>query len=72
MSSVCRCHVIDGDGTAEGPELTRVGGKHDAAYLERLIADPTSVNPKAEMSAFGSRLTEAELKDLAAYLASRK
>jgi ubiquinol-cytochrome c reductase cytochrome b subunit len=66
------CHVIDGDGTAEGPELTRIGTKHDAAYLERLIADPESVNPKAEMSAFGSRLTDAELKDIAAYLASRR
>jgi ubiquinol-cytochrome c reductase cytochrome b subunit len=66
------CHVIDGDGTAEGPELTRVGRKHDAAYLERLIADPESVNPKAEMTAFGSRLTDEELKEIAAYLASRK
>jgi ubiquinol-cytochrome c reductase cytochrome b subunit len=66
------CHVIDGDGTQEGPNLSRVGRKHDAAFLERLIADPVSVNPKAEMTAFGSRLTEAELKDLAAYLASRK
>ena len=49
-----------------------MGRKHDAAYLERLIADPESVNPKAEMTAFGSRLTEAELKDIAAYLASRR
>ncbi len=66
------CHVIDGDGIAEGPDLTRIGEKHDAAYLERLIADPESVNPKAEMPAFGSRLTGAELKDIAAYLASRR
>ena len=65
------CHVIDGDGGAEGPELTRVGSRHDAAYLQRLIADPESVNPKAEMTAFGSRLTEAELRAMAAYLAGR-
>jgi ubiquinol-cytochrome c reductase cytochrome b subunit len=65
------CHVIDGDGGSEGPDLTSVGSRHDKAYLQRLIADPESVNPKAEMSAFGTRLTEAELGAIAGYLAAR-
>jgi ubiquinol-cytochrome c reductase cytochrome b subunit len=66
------CHEIDGDGGSEGPVLSRIGGKHDAAYLERLITDPESVNPKAEMPALGSRISAAEVKLLAAYLAARR
>ena len=66
------CHVIDGDGGREGPELSRVGAKHDAAYLQRLITDPESVNPKAEMPAFESRMTADEIRGLAAFLAARR
>ena len=66
------CHVIDGDGGDEGPDLSRIGAEHDAAYLERLIADPEQVNPQAEMPAFRKRLSADELKAIAAYLAGRK
>jgi ubiquinol-cytochrome c reductase cytochrome b subunit len=66
------CHIIDGDGGTDGPELSRIGSEHDAAYLERLIADPESVNPQAEMPAFRKRLSPDELKAIAAYLAARK
>lgn len=66
------CHVIDGDGGSDGPELSRIGAEHDAGYLRRLIADPESVNPDAEMPPFGRRLSEAELEAIAAYLASRR
>lgn len=66
------CHTIDGDGGKEGPDLSRIGGKHDARYLERLISDPESVDPKAEMPAFRSRLSHDELKAIAAHLAARK
>ena len=66
------CHVIDGDGGEDGPDLSRIGAEHDAVYLERLIADPESVNPQAEMPAFRKRLSGDELKAIAAYLAGRK
>lgn len=66
------CHVIDGDGDAEGPELSRIGERHEAAFLRRLIANPEAVNPDAEMPSFASRLSQAELDAIAAYLASRK
>ena len=65
------CHIIDGDGVDEGPDLTRVGSRHDAAYIERLVADPESVDPKAEMPAFGTRLTGAEIRAVAAFLGAR-
>ncbi len=66
------CHVIDGEGGDEGPDLSTVGRKRDADYLKRLIADPESVDPKAEMAGFARRLSSAELDTIAAYLASRK
>ena len=66
------CHVIDGEGGTDGPDLSKIGAKHDADYLRRLIADPEGVDPKAEMPSFETRLTAAELDTIATYLASRK
>ncbi|HEY0875991.1 MAG TPA: cytochrome b N-terminal domain-containing protein [Vicinamibacterales bacterium] len=66
------CHVIDGEGGTDGPDLSRIGAKHDANYLKRLIADPESVDPDAEMPSFRKRLTDVELDVIARYLAARK
>ena len=66
------CHVVDGDGGTEGPDLSHVGSKHDAGFLRRLIADPEAVNPNAEMPSFERRLSSDQLDAIAAYLASRK
>jgi mono/diheme cytochrome c family protein len=66
------CHLLDGEGGKDGPELSRVGGKHDAATLRRWITDPSSVDAEAEMPAFGRRLMSQELDAIAAYLAGRK
>lgn len=66
------CHVLDGDGGADGPELTTIGSKHDAATLRTWIADPEAVNPATDMPAFGDRLSTEQLDGIANYLASRK
>ena len=66
------CHVIDGDGGKDGPELSEIGAKRDLTFLRGLIADPEAVNPDAEMPAFRSRLSDAELNAIAAYLAARR
>jgi mono/diheme cytochrome c family protein len=66
------CHVIDGEGGDEGPNLSTVGRKRDAAFLKQLIADPESVDPNAKMASFARRLSPAELDAIATYLASRK
>jgi mono/diheme cytochrome c family protein len=68
------CHIIDGDGGKDGPELSKVGSKDgmDTATLRLWITDPEAVNPTADMPSFGSRLTPAELDAIAGYLASRK
>lgn len=66
------CHVIDGEGGKDGPELSAIGGKHDADFLKQLVADPEAVNPDAEMPSFKSRLTQDELDAIARYLSTRR
>ena len=66
------CHVIDGDGGTEGPNLSHVGQKRDQAWLRAWIARPKSVNGDAEMPAFDRKLTSGELDRIAAYLAARR
>jgi ubiquinol-cytochrome c reductase cytochrome b subunit len=66
------CHVMNGEGGTDGPELSTIGRKHDAAFMKRLIADPEALNPDAEMPSFDSRLSAAELDAIASYLASLK
>lgn len=66
------CHVIDGDGGTEGPDLSRVGREHDAAWLKRWIACPEAVKPDAEMPAFEGKLTPAEIAAVSAFLADRR
>jgi ubiquinol-cytochrome c reductase cytochrome b subunit len=66
------CHVIDGVGGREGPDLSRVGRGADAASIERRIYDPTTVDPQAEMPPFADKLTPDEIRAVAAWLAARK
>ena len=61
---------IDGDGGKDGPDLSAIGSKRDQDTLRRIIADPESVNPDAEMPAFAKRLTPAELDAISRYLAT--
>jgi mono/diheme cytochrome c family protein len=66
------CHIIDGDGGKDGPELSTAGAKHDVPTLKTWISDPESVDPDADMPAFGNRLSADELDAIANYLASRR
>lgn len=66
------CHTIDGDGGADGPELSRIGQKHERDWLRRWIEDPTAVREDADMPAFGGKLTPEELDSIASYLALRR
>jgi ubiquinol-cytochrome c reductase cytochrome b subunit len=66
------CHVIDGDGGKDGPDLSHEGTKHDLATLRTWITDPEAVDPDAEMPAFGNRLMPQELDAIATYIAGRK
>jgi ubiquinol-cytochrome c reductase cytochrome b subunit len=66
------CHIIDGDGGKDGPELSKAGAEHDLETLKTWIIDPEAVDPLAEMPAFGDRLSPEQLEAIASYLAGRK
>ena len=66
------CHVMNGVGGTDGPDLTHVGTKLTFASIEQRIIDPLMVDPIAEMPAFGERLTPEEIQKLAKWLSERK
>ena len=66
------CHVIDGEGVEQGPDLTHAGKEHDAKWLREWISDPAAVDDLADMPAFNDKLSEEELTAIANYLAVRK
>ncbi len=66
------CHVIDGDGGKDGPELTHIGSKKTFDELHAQITDPESVDPNSDMPKFGNRLTPEQLNAIARYLEARK
>jgi ubiquinol-cytochrome c reductase cytochrome b subunit len=66
------CHVLDGDGGRDGPDLSHEGSKHDVAALRTWITNPEAVKPDTEMPPFGKRLKPEELHAIAEYLATRK
>jgi ubiquinol-cytochrome c reductase cytochrome b subunit len=72
VASKCQdCHVIKGEGTDFGPELTHIGSGFTADKLAALIRNPLSVNPQASMPAF-DKLTDSDLQALVAYLLTLK
>jgi ubiquinol-cytochrome c reductase cytochrome b subunit len=65
------CHVVKGEGTEFGPELTHVGARYTADRLTKLIRNPLAVNPQASMPAFDN-LSDSDLRALVAYLLTLK
>jgi mono/diheme cytochrome c family protein len=73
LSSHClNCHLVDGVGGKEGPDLTAAGKKLDLSAIEQRIIDPTMIDPAAEMPAFGEKISPEDIRLLAAWLANRK
>jgi ubiquinol-cytochrome c reductase cytochrome b subunit len=66
------CHMIDGEGASSAPDLTRAGAERDADWLRGWISEPESVDPFANMPAFGGVLTDEQMTALVNYLAARK
>ncbi|MFH1003469.1 MAG: c-type cytochrome [Chloroflexota bacterium] len=66
------CHIINGKGGALGPDLSRVGTIRSVGFLESFISNPASVLPGTTMPAYKDKLTTAEIKDIAAYLANQR
>ncbi len=66
------CHVIDGDGGTEGPDLSQAGAKHDLTWLRRWISRPVAMKADAKMPAFDRKLSQDELTVIASFLANRR
>lgn len=62
------CHTVGKTGTPIATDLSRIGAKHDEAYLGRWLRDPSQQKPRQHMPKL--QLTEAEVQALSAYLAS--
>lgn len=62
------CHTVGKTGTPIATDLSRIGAKHDEAYLGRWLRDPAQQKPRQHMPKL--QLTEAEVQALAAYLGS--
>lgn len=63
-----KCHVIDGVGGKEGPELKNLTAKYDVAKIQQRIIDPSKVMPDAEMPPFGDKLTPDEILAIAKWM----
>ena len=62
------CHTIQGKGGKSGPDLSDVGRKRDAQWLERFLMSPSTVIPKAKMPSLKGGADERQA--LVAYLLS--
>jgi sulfur oxidation c-type cytochrome SoxX len=66
------CHMIEGQGGTLGPDLSAVGGHRSVNFLAAFTANPKAVLPGATMPAYKDVLSEAQISDIAAYLASQR
>jgi len=65
------CHIIDGQGGAAGPDLSRIGSLRDPGWLKRFTRDPETVKPGSPMPP-SKGLPEEDLDALVRYLSSLK
>ena len=71
FSQMCvACHSLSGQGGKVGPALDDVGLRRDVQYLTQWLHDPTQVKADSKMPKLP--LTEKEISELVAFLASLK
>ena len=69
MTNKCsRCHSIEGNGGRMGPDLSHVGSRREAAWLQTFLKDPRSVIPQGKQPPFKG--TDQEREELVMYLSS--
>jgi mono/diheme cytochrome c family protein len=66
------CHKVNGAGGTAGSDLSRVGTRHDAVFLETLLQNPGTYYPKGvDMPAFKD-MPKEDMDSLIAYLLTLK
>lgn len=65
-----KCHVIGDKGHAWGPDLTMLGFRKSAEWIDQWLKNPHQWNPKTVMPNFN--LNDGARADLVAYLAAQK
>lgn len=65
------CHKLGGTGGEAGPALDDVGSRLNIESIKKLIVNPKSVNPNAEMPGFSS-LVQGDLESLADFLSKQR
>ena len=69
------CHRLHGKGGALGPDLSSIGSARSQTFIRAYIGDPSTVLTGARMPAYlvpKGPLTNAEIADLARYLAQQR
>lgn len=66
------CHRMDGDGVADGPDLTHAGRAHDAAWIAEKIVRPTASDARSRMPSLDDKLPPEDVRLLADLLARRR
>jgi len=63
-----RCHSIEGEGGRLGQDLSYVGSRREAAWLQTFLKGPRSVTPQGKHPPFKG--TDQEREELVTYLSS--
>ncbi|HET8542716.1 MAG TPA: c-type cytochrome [Anaeromyxobacter sp.] len=63
------CHTLGGAGGDTGPRLEWIGGRRDAEWVARYLADPQAVSPGSRMPAF-PKLSEGQRLMIGGFLVS--
>jgi cytochrome c2 len=66
------CHKVGSTGGALAPDLSNVGGRRNAAWLAKFLANPTMTDPKYKMKMPVPNLRGADMDNLVAYLLTLK
>ncbi len=69
QESCLQCHAIGATGGTVGPRLEWIGGRYDADYVARYLADPASVTKGSRMPAYPN-LTEGQRRMIGEFVVS--
>lgn len=65
------CHAVKGVGGKVGPDLSNVGARRDAAYIQTQMQNPKAYNPNSTMPSFAD-MPKGDQDALVAYLLTLK